>query len=112
MAISPGKYNTELQRRADFALPIQFKDGASNPIVLVGWNVIAQAWNEDRTVKYADFTVTYRDRVTGSITISLTSIQTSVFPGEVFYDVMLVNPSGLKDYYLEGILFVSEGYTV
>jgi hypothetical protein len=111
MAISPGKYNTELQRRADFDLSLQFKDGASNPIVLIGWNVIAQAWNEDRTTKYADFAVTYRNRVTGSITISLTSNQTSTFPGEVFYDVMLVNPSGLREYYLEGILFVSEGYT-
>lgn len=111
MAISPGKYNTELQRRADFALPVQFKNGASSPISLVGWTAIAQAWNEDRTVKYADFAVSYTNRATGSIVISLTSNQTSAFPDEVFYDVMLVNPNGLKEYYLEGIIFVSQGYT-
>jgi hypothetical protein len=111
MAISPGTYNTTLQRRADFVLDLQFKDGSSSPVVLTGWTAIAQAWSQDRTVKYADFAIAYKDRVTGSIAISLTSNQTSVFPDEVFYDVMLVNPSGLKEYYLEGILYVSEGYT-
>jgi hypothetical protein len=25
--------------------------------------------------------------------------------------VLLTNPSGLKEYYLEGIIYVSEGYT-
>jgi hypothetical protein len=25
--------------------------------------------------------------------------------------VLLTNPSGLKEYYLEGLVFVSEGYT-
>lgn len=43
MAISPGTYNTTLQRRADFALDLQFKDGNSNPIDLTGWTAIAQA---------------------------------------------------------------------
>lgn len=111
MAISPGTYSTTLQRRADFVLDLQFKDGASIPINLTGWTAIAQAWNKERTTKYADFAVAYTNRASGSISISLTDDQTATFPDEVFYDVMLVNPSSLREYYLEGILYVSEGYS-
>jgi hypothetical protein len=41
----------------------------------------------------------------------LTDDQTATFPDEAYYDVLLTNPSGLKEYYLEGLVFVSEGYT-
>jgi len=29
----------------------------------------------------------------------------------LFYDVLLTEPGGSKNYYLEGKLFISEGYT-
>ena len=29
----------------------------------------------------------------------------------VYYDVLLTDPNGLKEYYLEGIIYVSQGYT-
>ena len=32
-------------------------------------------------------------------------------PNILFYDVLQTEPGGNKDYYLEGKLFVSEGYT-
>lgn len=111
MAISPGKYNTTIQRRADFVLDLQFKDSASIPINLTGWTVIAQAWNEGRTTKYADFVIAYPNRAMGSVRMSLAYTQTALFPDEVFYDVILVNPSNFREYYLEGILYVNEGYT-
>ena len=111
MAISPGTYNITLQRRADYSVTLQFKDSTNTAINLTGWTVAAQAWNQDRTTKYADFTVTYTNRVTGTVAIALTATQTTSFPVEVFYDVLLTNPSGLKEYYLEGIIYVSEGYT-
>ena len=111
MAISPGTYNITLQRRADYSVALQFKDSDNDPIDLTGWTVAAQAWDRARTVKYADFTVTYTDRATGSISISLTDIQTTDLPDEAYYDVLLTNPSGLKEYYLEGQIWVSQGYT-
>ena len=111
MAISPGIYNISLQRRADYSITLQFKDSADAAINLAGWTVAAQVWNQDRTIKYADFTVTYTNRVTGTIAIALTDEQTATLPNEVYYDVLLTNPSGLKEYYLEGIIYVSEGYT-
>ena len=111
MAISPGQYNISLQRRADYSITLQFKDSTDAAINLTGFTVEAQAWNEGRTTKYADFTVTYTDRNTGTIAIALTDEQTAIFPTEAYYDVLLINPSGLKEYYLEGIIYVSEGYT-
>lgn len=111
MAISPGTYNISLQRRADYSITLQFKDSTGTAINLTGWTVEAQAWNQGRTTKYADFVVTYTNRATGTIAIALTDTDTATFPNEAYYDVLLTNPSGLKEYYLEGIIYVSEGYT-
>jgi hypothetical protein len=111
MAISPGAYNISLQRRADYSITLQFKDSTNAAINLTGWTVEAEAWDQGRTTKYADFTVTYTNLATGTIAIALTDEQTATFPNEAYYDVLLTNPSGMKEYYLEGIIYVSEGYT-
>ena len=112
MAISPGTYNFTLQRRSDHSIPLLFKDSSNNAINLTGYTVAAQVWEETRTTKYADFGVTYTDRAAGSVTITLTDTQTATFtPNELKYDVLLTNGSGEKEYYLEGTIFVSEGYT-
>lgn len=111
MAISPGTYNISLQRRADYSVTLQFKDSNNAAIDLTGWSVAAQAWNQERTTKYADFAVTYTNRSTGTVAIALTDQQTALLPNEAYYDVLLTNGSGLKEYYLEGVIYVSEGYT-
>ena len=111
MAVQPGIYNIALQRRADHSITLQFKDSNDDAINLTGWSVAAQTWNKNRTTKYADFAIDYTNRIAGTVTISLTDTQTEALPDEVYYDVLLTNPSGLKEYYLEGIVYVSEGYT-
>lgn len=111
MSVQPGTYNITLQRRADYYVTLQFKDSTDTAINLTGWTVEAQAWNRDRTTKYADFTVAYTNRATGTVKISLSDTQTTSFPDEAYYDVLLTDTAGLKEYYLEGIIYVSEGYT-
>lgn len=111
MAVSPGTYNFTLQRRSDHNITLQFKDSNDAAINLTGWTVEAQAWDKQRSLKYADFSVTYTNRTTGTVSVGLTSTQTTAFPSEAYYDVLLTDPSNLKEYYLEGIIFVSEGYT-
>jgi len=111
MAVSPGTYNIRLQRRADYSVALQFNDSTGAAINLTGWTAYAQAWNRDRTTKYADFAITYTNRASGQITISLTDTQTTTFPDECYYDVLLENPSTIREYYLEGTIYVSEGYT-
>jgi len=111
MAVSPGTYNITLQRRADYYVTLQFKDSAGTAINLTGWTVEAQSWNEPRTKKYVDFTVAYTNRATGTVSIALTDVQTETLPVLSYYDVLLTNPSNLKEYYLEGKIATSEGYT-
>ena len=112
MAIIPGKKNFKVERRADFPIKLTFKDSTGSAINLTGYTVAAQVYDESRTTKYADWTVAYTDRTNGIIDISLTDTQTATFtPSILFYDVLLTEPSGSKNYYLEGKLFISEGYT-
>tara|TARA_R100000231_G_scaffold11808_2_gene13695 strand:- start:1091 stop:1435 length:345 start_codon:yes stop_codon:yes gene_type:complete len=112
MAIEPGTYNFTLQRRSDHSIPLLFKDGDNNAINLTGFTVVAQVWEETRTTKFADFSVSYTDRTAGSVSISLTDVQTATFSPDILkYDVLLVDGSGNKEYYLEGTIFVSEGYS-
>ena len=103
--------NFTLQRRADYSLDLQFKDSSDAAIDLTGYTVYAQAWNEERTTKSADFTVSYTNRSNGQVSISLTDTQTATFPDQLYYDVLLEDTGGTREYYLEGIIFVSQGYT-
>ena len=111
MAVSPGTYNITLQRRADYSVLLQFKDSNDAVIDLTEYTAYAQVWNEGRTTKYADFGIAYTNRTNGQITISLTDTQTATFIDELRYDVLLEDGSGNREYYLEGIVFVSQGYT-
>ena len=112
MAISPGTYNMTIQRRSDHKIQIIFKDSTNTAINLTGYTVEAQVWEETRSIKYADWTIAYTDRSAGTVDISLTDTQTATFlPDNLKYDVLLTNPTGEKEYYLEGNIKMSEGYT-
>tara|TARA_R100001015_G_C4626666_1_gene185770 strand:- start:946 stop:1287 length:342 start_codon:yes stop_codon:yes gene_type:complete len=112
MAIAPGTYNMTIQRRSDHSIQLVFKDSNNAAISLNGYTVEAQVWEETRTTKYADFAVTYTNRGLGTVDIALTDTQTATFtPNLLKYDVLLTDPNGLKEYYLEGSIFMSEGYT-
>ena len=112
MAIKPGKKNFTLQRRADFPVRLIFKDSTGTAVNLTGFTVEALVWNTDRSSKFADFGVTYTDRANGTIDLKLTDTQTATFSLNILeYDILLTDPNGDKMYYLEGTLFISEGYT-
>lgn len=112
MAVIPGKKNFTVQRRADFPLRLTFKDSNGSAINLTGFTVAAQVYDTPRTTKYADFTVAYTNRSGGIVDISLSDTETTNFTPDVLkYDVLLTDSSGNKEYYLEGTLFISEGYT-
>ena len=112
MAIIAGTYDFTVQRRADHTESIRITDSNDNAVDLSGATIAAQVWDKERTGKYADFTVAYTNRTNGEFEISLTHVQTLQFtPNELSYDVLLLNPSGKREYYIEGTIFVSEGYT-
>jgi hypothetical protein len=109
--MTPAVHNIRPQRRADYTLRIVLKDGNGTPIDLTGAQVLAQVWDKKRTTKYGDFTVTLPTPSTGAVELVLGRAITAVLPAEARYDVMVINASGLREYYLEGIVRPSEGYT-
>jgi hypothetical protein len=111
MSVHPAKFDDAIQRRAVYDMSLQFIDEENTNINLTGWTVASQIWDLTRTTKYVDFTVTYTSRPNGQILLSLTDTQTTSLPDKCYYDVLLTNPSGRKEYYLEGTFYVSEGYT-
>ena len=113
MAIIAGTYDFTVQRRADHTESIRITDSNDNAVDLSGATIAAQVWDKERTGKYADFTIAYTNRTNGEFTMSLTHIQTLQFtPNELVYDVLILNSSETeREYYLEGNIFVSEGYT-
>jgi len=111
MAITPASYNIRPQRRADFPLQVQFKDSDGDGINITGWTVLAQVWDKTRTTKYGDFTVTILNASIGSVRLTLPYGVTATLPDECRYDVMLIDSNGLREYYLEGIVRPSQGYT-
>lgn len=111
MAITPASYNIRPQRRADYPLQVQFKDSGGDGINITGWTVLAQVWTKDRVTKCGDFTVSVTSASTGAVTLTLPYTVTATLPDECRYDVMLIDSNGLREYYLEGIVRPSEGYT-
>ena len=112
MAIIAGTYDFTVQRRADHTESIRITDGNNSAVNLTGFTIAAQVWDKARTGKYADFTITYTNRTNGEFKMSLTHTQTTQFTvNELVYDVLILNASNEREYYLEGNIFVSEGYT-
>jgi len=112
MTVKTAVKNFTIQRRADFPMRLIFKDANGTAVNITGFTVAAQVWNDDRSTKFADFSVTYTDRVNGTVDLKLSDTDTANFSVNILrYDVLLTDPSGDKMYYLEGTLFVSQGYT-
>lgn len=109
--IQPGVFNIKLQRRADYGVLLEFKDASKQAIDLTGWTVAAQVWDQARSRKYADFITEYVSRPQGRVRLKLSHTATADFPNETVYDVLLVNPAGEREYYLEGTIQAAEGYT-
>ena len=113
MAQSPIKRDFTIKRRADFPLRLIFKDSNNTKVNLTGFTVAAEVYDEGRTKKFADFNVVYTDRPNGTIDLKLVDTDTvNFYLDKLSYDVKLTDPSGIQMYYLEGTLFINEGYTV
>ena len=112
MAVIPAIRNFKIQRASDWTEEYELSstqtDGSELAMDLAGFGIEAEAWDYDRECKYADFTVTATadNRAVGKFFLTLTDEQTLNFPDELYYDVMLTNTSGLKEYYVKGKITV------
>ena len=106
MSSPPAIENLELYRGSDWSSGYIFAseaaDGTVTPDNLGGKTILAQAWDKNRTFKYADFAVDYTDRPNGEFVLSLTDDLTLQFPDTAYYDVVLVNANGIREPYVKG----------
>ena len=107
MAIAPGTYDMTIQRRSDHTVNVTLTN--TN---ITGYTVSSQVWDKARTTKAADVTIAVTNAAAGIFTWTLPDNITSAMSGSEYqYDVQLTNPAGLKEYWLEGTIYMDEGYT-
>lgn len=112
MAISPGTYNMTIQRRSDHIVSVTLKDSGGSAVNLTGYTLASQVWDSGRSTKAADATVSVTNASGGAFDWKLTDTQTTGFTADEYrYDVRLTNPSGLHEYWIEGTIYMDEGYT-
>ena len=112
MAIAPGTYDMTIQRRSDHSVNFELKDSNNAAVNLTGYTLASQIWDASRTSKAADATITVTSTTGGLFTWKETDTQTSGFSAtEYKYDILLTNGSGDKEYWIEGTIYMDEGYT-
>ena len=109
---NPATYNFTLQRRADHSFNVNLKDSNNANENLTGKTIISQIWNEDRTTKFADVNITITSAVNGNITWKVTDTQTALMTDNFYkYDILKIEANGDREYFIEGTIYMSEGYT-
>ena len=112
MAIAPGTYDMTVQRRSDHSVDFELKDSDGNAVNLTGSTLTSQVWDKSRTSKAADASITVTNTTGGLFTWKVTDTQTTTFTGDEYkYDILLTNGSGNKEYWVEGTIYMDEGYT-
>lgn len=115
MSSPPAIENLEFYRGTDWTSTYIFanEDASGNvtPHNLNGQTILAQAWDKNRTYKYADFAVTYTDRPNGEFSLKITDDLTLQFPDIAYYDVVLVSTGGDRETYVKGKINTLMGYS-
>ena len=104
--------NIFIDQGTDFSITVDVTDSAGNVLDLTGYSAAAQIRKTYSSSSTSATFTSSHNNAGGAVTLSLTDTQTATFGlDELQYDVLLTEPSGSKNYYLQGRLFISEGYT-
>lgn len=107
----PAIYNIVIQQGATFSKRFRFKEGSGASLNMTGHTVEAEVWTNLKTAKLADFVVTWNNRAQGDFTISLTPLITRDIDKSAYWDLLVTNPDGTKDYWVRGKASLDRGYT-
>lgn len=109
--IYPASYNMTIEQRADFDRSFRLRDKQGLVLDLTSYTFSAAIWTTNH-IKVLDFTFTWLNQTGGEFTLSLTDTQTSILKGSYTWDLLSVNPAGIKDYLLRGTVIIEPGFTV
>lgn len=109
--ISPCDYDIVIPQRATFSQQFQLRDEAGEPLDMSDHSLSAQIWTPGKTVKLADFDVEWIDQAEGHFRLVLPISITQNFVADGYWDLLVTNPDGTKDYWLRGAATLNVGYT-
>lgn len=100
--IVPANYILRIPQRATLEESIVLKSNGQ-PINLTGYTVLGSIWKDrERREKITDLDVIYTNRATGSIKLRLDRTATRAITQGGFWDLLVIEPGGDADYWLEG----------
>lgn len=109
--IQPASYTLRIPQRATLEESLRLEAGGQ-PMDLTGHTVLASIWRDERRrEKIADLQVVYVNRNLGSIKLRLSHTQTRQIVHDGFWDLLVIDPSGDRDYWLEGLAMLDVGLT-
>lgn len=105
--------NLVIDQGIDFNQSFNLENSVTNGALnLVNYTGTAQLRKHSSSSKYYSFDVSFPDRASGSIRISMTDeITKRIKPGRYIYDLVLTNGEGLKERAVEGSVLVRESAT-
>lgn len=109
--ITPGDYDITIQKGATFSQQFQLRDGNGNPLNMSGYAVSAQIWTIGKAQKLADFTVQWVNQAAAQFNLVLSDELTSELDADGYWDLLVSNPDGTKDYWLRGAATLDVGYS-
>lgn len=109
--IAPATYDITIPQRATFSQTFTLKDGDGVALNLAGHTVTAQLWTAGRGTKLADFTVAWVNQGAGQFRLTLAATVTRTLTADGYWDLLVANPDGSKDYWLRGAARLDPGYT-
>lgn len=109
--MNPASYNITIPQRADFSLDLQLKDSTGTPLNMTGYTVEAEIWTQNRSNLLANMVVTWTNRSIGKFNLSIPYSVTSTINSVGVWDLLVISPSGKRDYWIRGKTALSVGYT-
>lgn len=107
--ITPATYALAIPQRATLEETITLKAGGV-PVNLTGYSMVAQVWDsEKRREKRCDLVVSYVNRAQGTIKLSADRGVTRALSKGGFWDLLVIEPGGAADYWLEGPATLNPG---
>jgi hypothetical protein len=108
--IRPGRYDITIPQRATFRERMRLKaDG--QPLNATGYELVAQVWNRQRTIKLADGVIEWVDRSTGLFDLLIQWPATTAITQDGQWDLLVIEPGGDRYYWLEGTAFLDRNFS-
>lgn len=108
--IRPATLDITVHQRATYRQQIRLK-ADDDPLDATGYEIVAEVWDQYRNNKYADFDIEWLNQAEGLFDLVLTHEQTELIDQDAYWDMLVIEPSGDRYFWLEGKVIWDIGYS-